>query len=69
MVFFLGYILDYKRGTLSIDNNHAKTKNREREQTPNWKSLRELHWCYHYCDIAHTDNDNWQLDLLLSHLT
>ena len=35
MVFFRGYILDYKRGTSNIDNNHAK-KTREREhQTRN----------------------------------
>ena len=26
MVFFRGYILDYKRGTSNIDNNHAKKK-------------------------------------------
>ena len=30
MVFFRGYILDYKRGTSNIDNNHAKKKGKRR---------------------------------------
>ena len=48
--FFLGFILDYKRGTLNIDNTHARTKRGKDNTKCKCKSLSELHWDHNNCE-------------------